>query len=713
MADLLSRMTLVEKARQLDLYMGKHFVDKMRSNTMMAVDAEFDMSQAEALLGDAGVGAIHDLYPPTSRVPNAIQRWLRAHSRLGIPALFAEEALHGVLAPGYTAFPQAIGLACTWNTALMEQVGAAIGAELRACNIHFAFAPVLDVARDPRWGRTEETYGEDPFLVSHLGAAFIRGMQGETLASDHTAAAEPKHFAGHGAPEGGRNAAPVHVGPREMAETMLPPFEVAVRECGVHGIMCAYHEIDGIPCIANHHLLSRLLREEWGFDGLVISDLGAIRQLIDKHNLAETPTGAVCQALTAGVDMQFYDFDHDVFEDAVVSAVQGGALPVATVDRAVARVLRLKFRLGLFDEPLIDEGLAARVKRCPKHMEVNLQAARESICLLKNNGATLPLPKDLHRIAVVGPNAGHVRSGDYAGGGDGSGISLVAGIQRLVSASTSVLHIDDRLGEKEKLGMLRIAQEADVIVAAMGEPPGLSGEGMDRSEIDLPADQLELLKSLHATGKPVVLVLMNGRPLTIHWAVENIPAIIEAWYPAELGGQAIAEVLFGDYNPAGRLPVTFPKSVGQLPLTYNRRASTETPYTDQDWSPLFEFGYGLSYTEFQYANLKAEPYGADCEHIAVSVDVKNIGPRDGDEVVQLYVRDRVASVTTPVRLLRAFQRIHLKTGEQATVRFSLMPRHFSLVNRDMRRLVEPGDFEIYVGGSSKASLTASIAITSE
>jgi beta-glucosidase len=709
-ADLIGRMTLLEKARQLDLYMGKHFVDRMRNETMMASNARFEQSRAEDLLGDAGVGAIHDLYPPSSRVSNAIQRWLRTHSRLGIPALFAEEALHGVCSPGHTAFSQAIGLAATWNTGLMEQVGAVIGSELRASNIHLAFAPVLDVARDPRWGRLEETYGEDPYMVSQIGTAFIRGMQGETLASDHTVAAEPKHFAGHGAPEGGRNMAPLHMGPREIAQTMLPPFEAAVRECGVLGIMCAYHEVDGIPCIANNDLLTRLLREEWGFEGIVLSDLGAIRRLLEKHYLAETPADAVRQALAAGVDMQYYDFDHKVFEEEIASSVEDGSLSIQAVDQAVSRVLRLKFRLGLFDNPMIDEELAGQVKRCPEHMSVNLQAARESICLLKNT-SLLPLPKDLRRVAVVGPNAARICAGDYAGGGDGKGISLVAGIQEIVSASTAVLYVDESATNGDLLARsLSIAQEADVVIAALGEPPGLSGEGMDRSEIGLPKDQMELLQALHAIGKPVVLVLMNGRPLTIGWAAEHIPAIVEAWYPAELGGRALAEVLFGDYNPAGRLPVTFPRSVGQIPLTYNRKPSSDMSYVDQEAQPLFPFGHGLSFTQFEYTNLSATPRSTAHTEIAVSVDVKNTGTRDGDEVVQLYIRDVIASVTTPMRSLQGFKRIHLKAGEQVTVSFALAPQHLSLVNRQMTRLVEPGEFEIYVGGSSDASLSATVAV---
>jgi beta-glucosidase len=849
-ADLLGRMTLLEKARQLDLYMGEHFVDQMRNHTMMALDAKFDEASAETLLGDAGVGAIHDLYPPTSEIPNAVQDWIRKNSRLGIPVLFAEEALHGLCSPGNTSFPQSIGLASTWNPALIERVGAVVGAEMRASNIHFAFGPVFDVARDPRWGRTEETYGEDPHLVARIGVAFIKGMQGETLASDHTAAAEPKHFAGHGAPEGGRNTAPLHAGPREMAETMLPPFEAAIRECGVLGIMCAYHEIDGVPCAANGDLLTGILRDQWGFEGMVLSDLGAIRLLLERHRVAVDPADAVRQALTAGMDMQYYDFDHDVFEAAIIGGVESGALPIEVVDQAVSRVLRLKFRLGLFENPMIDTALASRVKLSAEHRAVNLQAARESICLLKNDGALLPLRKDLPRIAVLGPNAAHARSGDYSSSGGGEAISLLAGVQSAVSSSTEVLFADGtgastsasalperwlshddgmglraelfvnanmdteplvrrvdptidfnwvaalpaagipvdgfsvrwsgvltpdvtadgyfsippqdimrvwldddlilnswepgaalqkpvsleagrsyaltveyrkmsggasvRVGWAQKAGDLEaavaLAADADVAIVALGEPPGISGEGMDRSNIDLPEDQMQLLKAVHATGTPVVVVLMNGRPLTINWAAENIPSIVEAWYPSEVGGEALAEVLFGDYNPAGRLPVTFPKSLGQLPLTYDHKHSTEARYVDLDWRPLFPFGHGLSYTQFAYTNLTVEPEETTATKFTVSVTVTNIGDRDGDEVVQLYLRDVVASVTTPVRLLKAFERIHLKAGEQRTLSFSLGHRELSLIDRQLNRVVEPGDFEVYIGGSSDAMLAARFRI---
>jgi beta-glucosidase len=836
-SDLIRRMTLLEKARQLDLYMGEHFVDHMKNNTMMADDAAFDPARAEQLLGDAGVGAIHDLYPPTSTVPNAIQTWLREKSRLGIPALFAEEALHGVCSPGHTAFPQVIGLASTWNPVLVERIGAAIAAELRSSNVHMSFGPVLDVARDARWGRTEETFGEDPYLTSRMGVAIVRGMQGESLASDHTVIAEPKHFAGHGAPEGGRNTAPLHAGPREMAETMLPPFEAAVVEGGALGIMCAYHEIDGIPCASNPDLLTGILRDRWGFQGMVLSDLGAIRRLVETHHVAADPADAIRQALTAGMDMQYYDYDHQVFEQAVISSVENGSLPVDVVDRAVSRILGLKFRLGLFDNPIIAPDMAGRVKRYAAHIELNRQAARESICLLKNDGI-LPLRKNVERIAVIGPNAAQPRFGDYSANGDGRAMSLLSAIRSIASPATEIDFVDgtgenadtaaplpvswlesglkadlyanptlegppaiervdptidfnwiaalpapglpvdgfsvrwtgvvvpDRtvtavlsippqdamrvwldgmlildswsdgprralttltagrryglkveyckrdggssvmLGWSENVGgipqALSIVEDADVVIAAIGEPPG--------SDIQLPDNQMALLRAVHTTGKPIIAVLMNGRPLAIPWLAENAAAIVEAWYPAEFGGPAIAEVLFGDYNPAGRLPVTFPKSGGQLPLTYDRKPSYAHCYVDMDVAPLFPFGHGLSYTEFEYSHLIVTPITTSPIEFEIAVSVKNVGNRDGDEVVQLYVRDVVGSVTTPIRALKGFERVHIPAGERRTVTFKQGERELSLIDRQLRRVVEAGLFEGYVGGSSTATLKAELRV---
>lgn len=841
--DLISRMTVEEKARQLDMYMGSNVVDKMQSHTVIAEDGVFVPEMAEAVLGDVGMGGIHDLYPRSAETSNAIQAWLRDHSRLGIPALFIEEGLHGISAPGHTVFPQSIATAGTWNPENAREIGAAIAAEMRAVNVHVSLSPVLDLPRDFRWGRTEETFGEDPLIIGRMGTAYVQGMQGDSLATDHTIVAEPKHFAAHGAPEAGVNQSPVHVGKRELHSMYLPGFKAAFTEGKAMGVMCAYHEIDGIPCASNHKLLTEILRDEWGFEGVAFTDLGAIAQLEHKHFVARDSCDAICQAISAGMDMQFYDYPHDVFQGSIVEAAASGQLPMEVLDRAVGRVLGLKFRLGLFDNPFIDPALKARVNMCQSHMDTALKTAREAICLLKNEGDVLPLRKDLATIAVIGPNADSVRLGDYVQPGDRHMDSLLDGVKALVSDKTNIVHVNGtssgetslqaipanwlrqpnggrglrgeyfakpsfegkphltrvdptidfnwavalpaegmppdrfsvrwegamvpdqtvqgRLGlisqdhmrlwidddliidcwegsgsaahafsftagreyklrlEYEKRGggamvalgwsaevdelhkAVEAAREADVAIVALGDTDKTCGEGIDRATLDLPGDQLGLLKAVHATGTPVVLVLQNGRPLTINWEAEHIPAILEAWYLGERGGRAMAEVLFGDYNPAGRLPVTFPKSIGQLPIYYNQMPSLRGRYVEIDHEPLFKFGFGLSYTTFAYENLTVSPDKITADGaVTVSVDVRNTGKRAGDEVVQLYVRDSVASVTTPVRSLKGFSRIHLKPGEKRTVTFELAAADLAILDRSYKWVTEPGMFSVAVGGSS-------------
>ena len=851
--DLLKRMTVLEKARQLDMVMGSELYGPMQSETVVGEGGQFDEARAIELLGDAGLGTIHDLYPRTAELANRLQRWLRENSRLGIPCLSMEEALHGLGGAGYTIFPQAISLASTWNPAILESVGKAIAAEMRSCNIHLNFGPVLDLARDPRWGRTEETYGEDPYLTSRLAVSYVKGMQGDDLASETSAIAEPKHFAGHGVPQGGANQGPVHIGPREMLETMFRPFEAAIREGGALGIMCAYHELDGIPCAGNRQLLTDTLREEWGFQGIVVSDLGAIRQLETKHFIANDAPDAIRQALHAGIDVQFYDYPHRVFEDAIISSIEDGTLSPETLNTNVGRVLRLKFLLGLFDKPFIDPSLASRTLRKPEHLSLSLQAARESICLLKNESGILPLQKSVRKIAVIGQGAYTAQLGDYAGTGIRKYVSLLDGVRSIVSSRTEVQYapgdeletalpsdwlraepgaagldakyysnpdftgdplvarrdatidfnwaialpaqgmpsdlfsvrwsgfitadrtakgeltiprqdsmrvwIDGRLildsfgagaraektyrapvtftqgiayklrvefsksggGSQVRIGWAEegygiehaaaIARDADVAIVALGENSLLCGEGLDRSTLDLPELQERLLKAVHATGTPVVLVLQNGRPLSINWASANIPAIIEAWYPAEVGGTALAEVIFGDYNPAGRLPVTVPKSVGQLPLTYDRKPSDQGSYVDSNREPLFPFGFGLSYTTFAYTALQVTPERPTVtDTVQVSVTVTNTGTNAGDEVVQLYLRDCVSTVTTPLKALKGFKRVHLAPGESQTATFTLGFAELSLVNRSLDRVIEPGDFVVQLGGSSTSGLESKFTV---
>lgn len=706
-ADLLGRMTTEEKARQLDMYFGcEALLDKNQytERTHAKPDAVFNEQMAEKNLGTLGAGSIHDIYP-RARLSNRIQAWVIKSNRLGIPALFLEEGLHGYMDYGEVVFPQSIGLATTWNPELARQTGAAIAAQARANGVDMILGPVLDVARDPRWGRVEEDFGEDPYLSGQMGLGYVRGMEGDSLATDHTVIAEPKHFAGHGSPEGGLNASPVHAGEREVRSIMLKSFEPAVREGKAMSIMAAYHDIDGIPSTGNPWLLNKVLRDEWGFQGFVLSDLGAISRLYNQHHVADSPAAAVLLALNSGVDMQFYDFDHTTFQNAIINGINNGELSHETLDHAVARVLRVKFLLGLFDHPFVDENLDAKVRHSQAQADLALESARQSMCLLKNNGRLLPLGKDLKHIAVIGPNANIARLGDYSDGAhESSEEGMLAQIKKLVSPETEVSFADG----KDIKEAVALARKADVVILGLGEWTKISGEGFDRSDLDLPGKQEELLEAVVGTGKPCVLVLQNGRPLSISWAAKHVPAILEAWYPGEFGGRAIAETLFGDNNPAGRLPISFPRSVGELPDYYNHFFTKKDSYIDADASPLFVFGHGLSYTTFKYNDLNVTapaPHSGD--DVLVSCEITNTGKRAGDEVAQLYVHEETTSVVTPVEQLKGFSRIKLDLGESKTVTFHLKQSDLAVwgVTREWR--VEPGKFTVTVGGDSSSGLTAS------
>jgi beta-glucosidase len=666
--------------------------------THAAPAAVFVPEKAEQLWGALGVGSIHDLNPAPEQY-NAIQKWVIAHDRLGIPALFIEEGLHGF--NNGTVFPAPIGLAATWDLGIAQQTGAVIASEARASGVAMILAPVLDLARDPRWGRVEEDFGEDPYLTGQMGRAYVRGAQGENLASDHTVVAEPKHFAGHGSPEGGTNTSPVHMGERELRTIMLPPFAETIREGHAMAVMAAYHEIDGIPITDDPFLLKTILRQEWGFQGFVLSDLGAIKRLYTVHHVAASPQDAACMAIHSGVDMQFYDLDHAVFQDALIGCVHNHTLPLADLDRAVRSVLRVKFELGLFNDPLVDPALKAKVYRSPPHLALSLQSARESMTLLKNDGQLLPLSKSTRRIAVIGPNAAVARYGDYEDEKNGEHISILQGIRELLPGSTVTFDPGSNIP-----AAVETAARADVVILALGERLGISGEGFDRSCLDLPGNQEQLLEAVAATGKPVVLVLENGRPLTIGWAEQHIPAILEAWYPGEFGGKAVAETLFGDNNPGGKLTITFPHSTGQLPDFYNADPSRIWKYVDSSGQPLFPFGFGLSYTTFRYNRLAVQPpVPGSHGDVRVTVDVTNTGDRAGDEVAQLYVRENVSSVETPERALKGFSRIHLQPGETRTLTFLVPQEQLAGWNPDRKWVVEPGRYTVWAGGSSQASLS--------
>ncbi len=702
--DLVGRMTLAEKARQLDMYSGaSDFLDDNQrvDHTHAKPDAVLNLDKLRKELGNLGAGSIHDLYP-SPKLYNELQSWVIKSNRLGVPAIFIEEGLHGYLGLNQTVFPQSVNLASTWDVKLAKEVGAAIGSEARASGVDMLLSPVVNLARDPRWGRVEETYGEDPYLSGRIGLAYVEGMQGESLSTDSTCISEPKHFAAYGEPESGLNTAPTHAGEREMRSIFLKPFEPLVKDGHAMAIMAAYNSVDGLPCTDNHWLLTTVLRGEWGFKGFVLSDLGAIQRLYDIFHVAATPADAVALAINAGVDMQFYDFHHDIFQNAIISGVKSGKISMAVLNTAVSRVLRAKFMLGLFDHPYVDVRQDERARRSPAHLALSLEVARESMCLLKNQDNILPLDRDIKSIAVIGPNADSTRLGDYSSTPDDrTEESMLAQIRKMVSANTVVLYsngsdIAEAVAQAKKAGMA---------ILALGENGRYSGEGRDRSELGLPGNQEALLEAVAGTGVPVVLVLQNGRPLTIQWAAEHVPAILEAWYPGEFGGRAIAETIFGENDPAGRLVMSFPRRVGQLPVYYDYYPSKMSKYVDGDDTPTYPFGYGLSYTSFSYGDLRiAAPAHGKGKILSVSFLVKNTGKRAGDEVAQLYVREKNASVETPVKALKAFERIHLAPGESKEITLAVKRDDLAVWGSDGKWEVEPGEFKVIVGGNSEGSL---------
>jgi beta-glucosidase len=840
--DLLNRMTVEEKARQLDMYVGPEFV----------VDGKLVLDKMDSLVGQPGVGSVHDLYPAASQLANDIQQYLVEETRLGIPALMVSEALHGYQGAKGTCFPAPIGLGTMWDTTLMYKIGRVIGTEARAHGVHFVLSPVLGLAREPRWGRVEETYGEDPYLAAQTGLAMVKGMQGKDLKASNTVISEPKHFAVHSVPEAGNNTAPVHVGEREARETFLYVFETAIKAGGALGVMAAYHDWDGIPCAAHPFLLKELLREEWGFEGMVLSDLGAIRRLNTDHFTAATPKEAIVTSIKAGLDMQFMDFTHEVFQGSIITAIDDGMLSMDELDRAVASVLKLKFELGLFENPFTDTTLIEKYHHTKVNQELALEAGRQSICLLKNDGGLLPFPKEINSIAVVGPLADVPALGGYSPKnveamtilqgirekfGDNVEINYEAGLIPMASLSVvdasflstpdgqhngllaeyfnnpdlageplfsqvetnmapyyhnnspgggigadhftvrwtgtiaapvsgdyeigiitddkGRLFLDEELvvdnwepfqlnvmktkkvhfegGQPVSIRMefgeevdyagirlkwqlvkpdqgamaevndkvLRVVNKSDITVLVLGENSEVVGEGKDKSNLDLNTAQENIAKVIHASGKPVATVLLNGRPLSINWLAENAPAILEAWFPGEFGGTAVADILFGDVNPSGKLPVTFPKSTGQLPVFYNYHPAGRKGYVDGNNEPLFPFGHGLSYTTFEYSNLRVSPAEITVNGVAtISLDLKNSGKQAGTEVVQLYINDKISSVVTPKIELKGFCRVDLEPGETQTVNIDLDKEKLSLWNLDMQKVVEPGIFEIMVGSSS-------------
>lgn len=672
-----------------------------------------------------------------ARLANTMQRYVMENTRLGIPMFLAEEAPHGHMAIGATVFPTAIGQASTWNPALVEEMGAVISKEVRSQGGHISYGPVLDVSRDPRWSRVEESYGEDHVLTAAMGAAFVTGLGSADLSKPFSTVSTLKHFIAYGVSEAGQNGGSHTVGTREIHRSFLPPFRAAVK-AGARSVMTAYNSVDGVPCTANPYMLKKVLRDDWGFDGFVISDLLSIDGLWETHNVVATHADAGVLALESGVDA---DLRGDAFY-TLIESVRTGKVSEKLIDQAVSRVLRLKFEMGLFENPYVDEVAAAGNVRSGIHKETARRVAAESVTLLENNGV-LPLPKNIRKVAVIGPNADNIYNqlGDYTAQQTGEATTdneistVLRGITGKIGADRVIYAKGCAIRDTESADIpaaVRAANRADVAVvvvggssardfktryldtgAAMADTGSISdmdsGEGFDRATLSLMGKQEELLRAVKATGKPMVVVYIQGRPLDMNWASENADALLCAWYPGQEGGAAIADVLFGDVNPAGRLPVTVPRSEGQIPVYYNRLRPANHDYVEMPAKPLYPFGYGLSYTQFEYTAMNITPKG-DLS-FEVDVTVRNTGGYDGDEVIQLYVRDEVASTVQPLRQLRKFKRVHIKKGEQQTVKLNLVKEDFCIIDASMKEVFEPGDFTIYAASSSDdIRLTGKITI---
>lgn len=838
--NLLKHMTLEEKVAQLDM---------LDASSILESASAISMEKMDRTMKNNTFGSVHDIYPVSAELSNDIQKYVREKTRLGIPPIIIEEALHGYQGAGSTTFPIPLANASTWDTALMYSIGRVIGSEARAHGVHLVLSPNLDLAREPRWGRVEETFGEDVWLSSRMAVNIIKGIQGNSIKDDNAAIAEPKHFGVHGIPENGSNLSPVYIGEREARSTHLYIFEKAVKEANAHGIMAAYHEIDGVPVAGNKWLLTEVLRNEWGFKGFVISDLGAIALQYNKHFTAATEADAIASSINAGINMQFYDFTHEKFAEGVIEGVKNGKISQATLDKAVGEILQMKFELGLFDNPYTDTSLVSKVLHSPEHRQLAYDAARSSIVLLKNDNNTLPARKDVKKIAVIGrlanvsslggysPRGAHgvtviealrKRFGDsveinWLNGdispnftdipasafsrvkGDGKGLDVeyfnnldfsgkpsyttvepglshywhnlspapginiepfAARFSGTIRVSTSGLYefsliadnygrlyldgkllldnwsdksteitstaqiylekgreipvvseygkVSDFAGQRIKWRYVggasldeinrnttQIASKADLVLVVAGESSDEVGESKDKQDLHLHQIDIDMIKAAAASGKPVTTILLNGRPLILNEVSDISHAIVEAWFPGEAGGDAILDVVFGDYNPSGKLTISFPKSMGQLPIYYSRKPSASRASIDGSNDPLYAFGHGLSYSAFEYSNLSLTPDNPDINsNITVSLDVQNTGKMDGTEVVQLYVRDLVSSVTTPVMALKGFSRVHLAAGEKKKIEMILTPEHLSLLNMEMKRVTEPGEFEIMIGSSS-------------
>lgn len=750
--DLVSRMSTSEKIGQLSTLFGWEMYDKPTNEKGEGDHLTGQIKVSEKL--KKSIDSLHigmlwgtlradpwtkktlqtGLNPAQAiEATNAIQKYAIHHSRWGIPLLLAEECAHGLMAIGSTVFPTSIGQASTWDEALIEKMSAAIARETRSLGSHIAYGPILDLAREPRWSRVEETYGEDPYLVAQMGLSFVRGLQGDADFASRADSANYhvlstlKHFVAYGIPKGGHNGAAVSIGERELMTDYLPPFEKAIRRGGALSVMTAYNAIDGIPCTANKHLLTEVLKNKWGFQGFVVSDLGSISGLKSTHQVVDSDEGAAALALDGGVDSDLGGYG---FGKHLSDALNSGKITTAQLDSAVFHCLRLKFRLGLFETPFRSLKDTVQISSA-QHLQLNRQVAREAIVLLKKTN--LPLKKTIRKLAVIGPNADNMYNqlGDYtAPQREQSVVTVHEGIRKKVSPATEVLYAKGcGIRDTNRAGIQKavaIASEADAVIVVLGgssardfktrylntgaATPGASstisdmenGEGNDRSSLNLLGLQSQLLKKVIATGKPVILILINGRPIALNSVAQKAGDILEAWYPGAEGGIAIADVLFGDYNPSGRLPISIPKSVGQLPVYYDQLKPAPGKYVEMDGAPLYPFGFGLSYSTFRYSGMetRVEEQQMDFK-VTINYTVTNTSSVAGTAIPQLYVIDDYSSVVTPIKKLCRFQRIYLRPGESRRLHFQLDKQDLKLLNGAHKWIVEPGTFTLQLGTSSK------------
>ena len=726
-SDLISQMTVEEKTCQTATLYGYNRVlkDELPTPEWKTQIWKDGIANIDEHLNGWGPGAKSIYAKDLDKhvwAMNEVQRFFIEQTRLGIPVDFTNEGLRGVAAPVATSFPSQLGMGHTWDKELVREMGRITGSEGRALGYTNIYAPTLDVARDQRWGRLEDVYGEDPYLVSRLGVEMVRGLQ-----ENNTVAATAKHFAiysvGKGAREGQARTDP-QTSPREVENIFLPPFKAAIKEAGLLGVMSSYNDFDGIPITGSEYWLTERLRKDFGFRGYVVSDSGAVEYLYNKHGVASDMKDAVRQAVQAGLNVKTNFTQPEDFILPLRELVKEGKVSMKTLDDRVRDVLRVKFQVGIFDHPyIVDATHAKDIVNSAEHQKVALRAARESIVLLKNDNKVLPFSKQIKSIAVIGPNADDDTLTQYRYGPSAvRGVTVLEGIKNLLGDKVKVNYakgceitnehwpdtevLPEPLTATERAGIneaVETARNSDVAVVVLGDSGKTVGESASRTSLDLPGRQLELVQSVYATGKPVVVVLLNGRPLSINWINKYVPGILEGWFPGAKGGTAIAEVLFGDYNPGGKLTVTFPKTVGQIPYNFPTKpnAQWEGEKTRVNGA-LYYFGHGLSYTTFAYSNLHITPLRqVPSGEIQISVDVQNTGSREGTEIVQLYTRDVVSSVITYEKNLRGFERVSLAPAEKKTVTFTLGFPDLALWNRSMHFVVEPGTFQVMIGSSSE------------